>query len=331
MSRIFSYEEPKIATNENEFKMDFSNLIGENSISLIDYPIKEEIPTTKRKSKSSSKKDTTKTKKLSDGSEIVLAESETTAELSVLQTNEPYSNSYNETNSMLKSAILQTDVMNTEIRSDLDSIRSSKTLKKKYDYIALLSGTSATLLGTKVNAIKELNKTINDCHNLELKRVKELKLTENEKDDDKQIMDMYNAFISTPIGTNMSSNSASFIPSPSEITMSSMPGIVKVGDIGSTDAGYLNYVNNLTPAQNMMRYENNPNIETVVVYDQSTGKRWFDVIDMQTGQSVPNSDKPDQMFLEDTTIDTRNGIARNTNLDKTYKLMVVGSAIAMEY
>ena len=102
-------------------------------------------------------------------------------------------------------------------------------------------------------------------------------------------------------------------------------------DIGSADTQYNNYLQNITPAQNMMFLENNPNIQQVVVYNQETGARYFDVIDMSTGQSVPNAEKHDAMFMEDVTIDQKNRVARNINLGETYPLVIVGEPILNEY
>ena len=81
----------------------------------------------------------------------------------------------------------------------------------------------------------------------------------------------------------------------------------------------------LTPEQNRMRMESNPNIQTVVRYDQSTGQRSFDVIDTSTGMSVPNYPRPDNFLLEDTTIDIHSGIARNRNVNNVWPLILVGS------
>ena len=92
-----------------------------------------------------------------------------------------------------------------------------------------------------------------------------------------------------------------------------------------------NYVPEMTSSQNMMRLEHNPNIKTVVVYDASTGCKYFDVIDKMTGQPIPNVERPDAMFLEDTNIDLRNNIARNNNLDKTYDLVIMNNNVFNEY
>ena len=50
----------------------------------------------------------------------------------------PYARSYDETNAMLRQAIIQADVMTSEIKSDLDKIRGSSTMKSKYTYITNL-------------------------------------------------------------------------------------------------------------------------------------------------------------------------------------------------
>ena len=88
---------------------------------------------------------------------------------------------------------------------------------------------------------------------------------------------------------------------------------------------------NLTPEQNAMIQGTNPNIETVVVYDQSSHNRWFENINTLTGEPVPNLPVPNDFVLNGTNIDIRHGIARNASLNQTYKLKVVGIAAADEF
>ena len=287
------------------------------------FSVNKEIPLTDSNIsvQESPKKKTSSKKSVGDGL-IVRADND----LPQTMTNTPYHESYAETNNMLKSVIYQSDAMSNDINKDLTEIRRSKTLKKKYDYISLLSSTSSALLGTKVTAIRELNKSITDSHNLELKRTKELKLSQAEEDDDKKISDLYNAFISTPIGIN-----SGFIPQSSELNY--VPaGAMEIGATGmNTDIGYEKYLTGMTPEQNMMRYEKDPNVKTVVKYQSDTGARWFDVIDLRTGESIDNSSKPSAMLLENLTLDIRNGIARDTNLDITYPLVVIGNKTIQEY
>ena len=77
--------------------------------------------------------------------------------------------------------------------------------------------------------------------------------------------------------------------------------------------------------------EQNPNIRTVVKYNQSTGSRYFDVVDSSTGESIPNYPRPDEFLLEDTTIDVASGIARNRNVNEVWPLVLEGSSSIEEY
>lgn len=236
---------------------------------------------------------------------------------------------YNETDAMLKNAIGQTDAMLNDVVEDLRTIRASKSMTKKYSYITDLSSTSSSLIATKIQAVRELNNSIRNANELEFKMQKELKAMEVSKDDNKNIMDMYNAFMSVPVGTYK----APLAPSIQDMTLTNgtnlstidiMDSAINGSAGGIGDTGYQNYLANLTPEQNRMRHENDPNIQTVVVYDQSNGRKWFDVIDIRTGNSVPNMPKPDEFLLEDTRPDVVNMVARNTNINVTYPLRVVG-------
>lgn len=255
---------------------------------------------------------------------------DTKSDLPLYQTNEAYLDTYGKTNAITEGIICEVDGLNAMVVTELKNIQASKTLKRKYDYISQLAGTSSNLLGTKLTAVKEMNKVITDSHNLELKRIKDLKLnTQDKVDDDKYIMDMYNAFINTPVGTY--TGGTPMAPTMVEMTtMNGVQGINRTGMVATANT-FDDYVNNMTPTQNMMRLEQDPNVKVAVVYDASTGNRWFDVVNIQTGESIPNVDKPDQMFLEDTVLDTQNGIARNTNLDTTYPLIVINNGTMMEY
>ena len=71
----------------------------------------------------------------------------------------------------------------------------------------------------------------------------------------------------------------------------------------------------------------NPNIETVVVYDPNTGEKTFEVIDSSTGLSVPNYPRPNSSLLDDTSVDISTGIASNTNIGQSWKIVVLGDMI----
>jgi hypothetical protein len=274
-------------------------------------------------------KGTTDRKELSDGTEIVLAEE--VKELPAYQSNEPYLNTYADTSNLLKQSVAQIDQLQGELKGELDQIRMSKTLKKKYDYIAVLTSTASTLIGTKVTAIREMNKTITDAHNLDMKRAKELNQAAAAIDagnDDKRIMDMYNAFISTPVG---SYNGPFGAPSISDMSLVAGTNNIIRTDMGDVNSSYNNYISNINPTQNMMRLENNPDIETVVKYDPNTGNRCFDVINMKTGESIPNVNVPDQMFLENINVNLNTMRATDTNLDRSYSVVVMGGGAINQY
>jgi hypothetical protein len=93
------------------------------------------------------------------------------------------------------------------------------------------------------------------------------------------------------------------------------------------EQNFNNFMNNLTPEQNRMILGDNPNIETVVVYDPNTGDKMFDVIDTSTGIPVPNYPRPDRGLLDDTSIDFGTGIASNTNIGQSWKVVVIGDQI----
>ena len=235
----------------------------------------------------------------------------------VAETN--YANTYAEATNLLKGAIIQSDTLSNEIKEDIDAIRASKTIKNKYTYITNLTASASSLINTKIQAIKEINSTTTQIHNLELNRLKALKPEEKDGNDDMKMMDIYSAFVNAPIGSYAP-------PSPSiqDIMVGvnganpAVSGVEMVPQGGS-------FTQNLTPEENRMRLESNPNIQVVVRYNQSTGMRSFDVIDRSTGAVVPNYPRPDNFLLEDTTIDVHAGIARNRNINAVWPLLIDGS------
>jgi len=233
-------------------------------------------------------------------------------------TNIPYASSYSETNSILRSASLQADVLLHEIKEDIDTIRSSKTIKNKYTYLTNLSSSAANLISTRITAARELNNSITQAHNLELKRAKDIKdaSTEN-KNDDARMMDLYNAFIRAPYGMY---NNGLNMPTIQDMTLGTNDANSPVTGVSMQMA---HDDTNLSPEQIRMRNENNPNIEEVVKYDPASGRRWFEVIDNTTGNPIPNYPTSDPFLLEDISIDARAGIARNRNLDRVWTLVTI--------
>ena len=246
--------------------------------------------------------------------------------LPLCQTNEPYEDTYEETNDMLRVSIAQLDILAGDVKGEIDHIRGSKTLKGKYKYISDLCATASSLVSSKISAIKEINSVKTKCHELEIRRIKDIKsAAANQQDDDKYIADLYNAYINTPIGAaqhpalqytsaNVAGNMGALMSG-----MNAVPA--------NEEQNFNNFMNNLTPEQNRMILGDNPNIETVVVYDPNTGDKMFDVIDTSTGMPVPNYPRPDRGLLDDTSIDFGTGIASNTNIGQSWKVVVIGDQI----
>lgn len=251
------------------------------------------------------------------------------AEKSGYSATEPYMKQYEETNSILKSAIIQLDAGLQEMQQDITLIRSNKTLRNKYQSMSLIQKNMGDFLGNKIAAARELNNTITKCNDLELKRAKELKELDNQ-DDDKRIMDLYNAMISMPVGGQAGYNGGfanPFGPNTFEMTYAGNPNSPTpnvVTSIDQEDHGYQNYLNNKTPAQNMMMLDSNPNIQQVVVHNRATGQSYFEIMDMSTMTPVPNAERYDNSFLEDTHMDFVNNIATNVNIGESYPIIQIG-------
>lgn len=340
MIKPFVIEAPPVTTSTASSATKSSNPVGLDFSSLSNAPLilpSDPEPEKKKKGRPSTKKSNNITDKLFSSpahmGEIItdtLTESPTARELSFVETNDPYESKYAETNAILRSAIAQIDTGLVEIQNDISEVRSAKTMRNKYVYLTNLQSSMGSFLSNKIAAARELNSTITKCNDLELRRYKEIRSNAaNEQDDDQRIMEMYKAFVNVPANNPGFGSNAALGPTTLDMTMMS-PNISGF-DVGNTDMQYQSYLQNLTPAQNMMLLEGNPNIKQVVVYNQETGARYFEVMDLSTGEVIPNAEKHDAMFMEDVTIDQKNNVARNINIGETYPLVVVGKPILNEY
>lgn len=318
---------PLIKTEEKEdtgIKIDFASYISETappSQSLTSPPAKKRGRPPKAKTPESG---------------TILLANQDQQELSMLQSNAPYLQSYGETNMLLRGSIGDIDRLNSIVGTELSNVVESKTLRKKYDYVSELSSTSANLISTKIRTIAEMNKIITDSHNLDLRRMKELNMSKATEDanDDKRMMDMYAAFINTPVGSYGMAGPQ--FPSMQDMTMPT--GLVRsvdiTGDAGSKavfDPGYEQWKQTMTPeTARMILEKKNPNVQTVVVYDQTTNNKYFDAIDKSTGQSVPGYPLPDPYLLVDTYPNINNGTARNSNIDAVYPLVLTGAPSSLQ-
>lgn len=240
-------------------------------------------------------------------------------DLPLYQSNVPYKTEYEETDIILKSTINQIDELSMDIKSDIYGIKESKTMRNKYTYLTNLYSSYGSVLSTKIAAVREMNSIITKAVELDLKRAKELNLT-SAVDDDKAVMDMYKTIIGIPREDPMSSYSTPL--SYNQMTAPVFPQQV----LGANeDSIYNNYVTNMTPEQKLMRYEDDPNVQTVVIYNKDTYEKRFAVMNVATGEEITGVPvRSTEMFMPDTTIDESRGIARNVNLNETYPLIVIG-------
>lgn len=301
----------------------FGSLTSGNNI-VVDSSMVNETEVKKRKRK---------TKKVGD-TEVVLRDDNKNTPSDTLDVAD-YTETYQDTTSILKGTIAQIDALSMELKSDIDTVRQSRTMKGKYKTLTDLNSAMGVMLNTKVSAIKEINNSIKIANDMNYKKRKDLMAVENQNDD-KYIMDMYAAYVNNPYG-----NRQSLVPSIKDVTLYGAgnvanPNITAV-DVGApvssstfvpassdvTIPGTMNNPSVLTPEQNYMYHESDPNIQMCVVYDKATANKWFQVMNIVTKEPVPNMPVKDPMFLEDTTIDVRNGVARNTNLNETYPLIII--------
>ena len=256
-----------------------------------------------------------------DSSEIIKAEG--TVE------DKPTIASYSETAYLIKNTIDQVDLVASEVKHELDTIRNNRTYKNRYNVMVGLTSNLSDLLNAKISAIKEMNNCITKANDMDYKIRKDRKEQEAGLGDDKMIMDLYQSIVQNPTNFNQAPQMPMGMPS------SGVANIVRAPEDGVTpgqgDQGYLSYVANLTPEQNMMLLEQNPDVKQCVVFDAATGNRWFQVMNIKTGQPIPNAPTLDPMFMEDVTLDTKNKIAKNINLGQTYPLMIINDGVAKEY
>lgn len=300
----------------------FKGLIGTNvSIPIVsDNSTANVVPADKTKRKKKSKDGTEKEEVSVKQEQISMVEDVS------------YADTYDYTNQLIRGTISQVDELSSDLKYELDKIRAASPtqIKGKYTYLANISSAMTGLLGTKITAIRELNSSIKAVNDAEYKRYKDIRAADS-GDDNAAIMSLYNAYVQAPRGSIPGVQQYTQ-PNTLDIT-AGLNGIVRVDSAtpAARDAGFQGFLSNLTPEQNMMINESNPYIEEVIVYDQSTGKKYFEWRNMQTGERVPNMPLTDQLLMEDFTIDPRTRTAKNLNIHSTMKVVYDNEGTFNEY
>lgn len=280
-----------------------------------------------KKRKSSRKSGDNSLEETGNGSDLIRA----TNGVEILDT--PTINTYFETASMIKNAMDQIDTVAAEVKLELDNVRQSRTMKSKYNVIVGLAGNISDLLVAKVNAIKELNNCISKSNEMDYRREKDRRdQMADVGGDDKAIMDMYRAIVNNPQFIANDPTTMKAIPAQAPQAATPSGGIIRgTGENPNYDQGYMNYMANMSPEVANMLYEQNPDIKQCVIFDASTGAKWFQVMNTKTGQAVPGAPAHDQMFMEDTVLDLKNKVAKNSNINETYPLVVINDHVTAEY
>ncbi len=284
---------------------------SENNDLVISMPAEEPASPKSTKKRSSKKKD----------AEVVEPIPIPQTSMSYIQENIPYQVAYNETNQQLDYAINQLNALGADMMADLNMVRSSKTMKNKYNIVNDLTENAVGIINAKIAAIKEKNKTINDVNNLEIRRIKELKLTASNEDDNTRIANMYHAFVNYP----MSQGPSVLGPNVQDVMFNNGP----VADMTRYSMGMDDTVawqNSLNPAEQRMVLEAQGKIETVVVYDESSGNRYYSVVDKNTRQPVPNVETPDDSTIYNLDINVNGMYAKDINRNVTYPLVVINGS-----
>lgn len=312
-------ETPKIVTSGRRL---FSPAKESESKAIV--PVDRDIPDIEKKKAPRTRKES------GSSNEIVRANSTSVEKVDGQIVETPTIYSYMETNNLLHETLGQIDSLNAELMQEFNNVRHSRTMKNKYNVLVGLSENVGSLINNRISVIKEINSTITKSNDVDYKKEKDRRAASANQDDDKYIADLYKSFIQNP----MTNPTQPQLPQVDPSIFGS--GIVRAdirNDNGGNivDANYLSYLSNLTPEQNLMRYEGNNNVKQVVVYDAATGNRFFQVMDLSTGQVIPNVPTYDQMFMEDTTIDLKTKTAKNINLNETFQLVVINEGVTSQY
>jgi hypothetical protein len=298
-------------SSSNQNMPNFSSLIGTNVTVPIDVDgniMTTDIVTTKPKR-------SRKKKNADDSQEVEKVSPRETVENTV------YADEYSDTNAMTNTIIAQADGIIMDCAQDIAYMKSQRSMKGKYHYINETRAAMNSALSTKLAAIKERNATTKAIIDNEYRRYKDMRAAD-QTDDNKAIMDAYSAFISAPVGAP-----AYVLPNTVNLTGGSgvirqdYPPQIQAG----VDAGMQNYMSHLTPEQNLMLNDNNPDIEEVIVYDQATGAKYFQWMNTKTGEAIPNMPITSNLVIEDYTIDPRTHLAKNTNLNSIKKVVVINN------
>lgn len=249
-----------------------------------------------------------------------------------------YEKGYFDNAKMLYGAIAQTEQVYQDINEELVKFRSNKAYggRSRIDAMSNYMNTQVSLINTKITAVRELNNIRSKINDLVMKKEQQLKDT-GDDNSDKAIMDAYYALVNAqryglppiqrPLDNTSINTGINLRGTPIQST-----GIITAGTSGqeNVDNSFQEYQNNLDPTKKRMIADKDPNIKTVVVYDQNSGNKYFDVINVVSGTTVPGVERPGEFLLDNMRVDINNGIAVNSNANMTFPLVIIGTRASDE-
>ena len=251
-----------------------------------------------------------------------------------------YEKGYKGQAALLLDAIAKSEEVYNRVNDELNHFAENKLYggKNRLQHVAEFMNTQIGVINSKINAVRELD---NIRHKINEMMIKRLQMDKDvEENSDKAVMDAYYALVNStnyglpqmvaPLSAQTINTGVNMIGNPIQSNLIMDSSDIIRGDMDTSDASFEAYKKNLTPIQRKMILDNDPNIKTVVVYDQSSGNKYFDVVNVQTGQSVPGVTRPAEFLLDSMRIDARNGVAVNSNVNQTYPLVIIGTRLADE-
>ncbi len=241
---------------------------------------------------------------------------------------------------MIAGIIAQSDQMLGEISEELDKYREKPSYGGRSRNLVMsnLQSTRIGALNTKLSAVRELVMMRNKINDLAMQNRKmEMAAGMDDQNSDKAVMDAYYAIVNAsryglppvnqPLHPSSINTGVNLQGTPiATSTIGSPAPIVTADGVSAPITEVQTFMpQNLTPIQQRMILEKNPNIKTVVVYNQSTGSKRFDIIDVSTGMSIPGVQRPAPFLLDDMKPDLRNGIASNSNANMSFPLVIEGT------
>lgn len=315
MSKIspINYEDNNNENQDGFLNFDYLTQGKGEGLPISDSPDYE--PAKKEKKKRTTTKKKKETSSDDNNTEAVVVNQVSPKDLAMHQTNVPYSTLYEDTNNMLKGTIQEIDSYSIYVREEMEHVKGSKTIKNKYNIFSDLTNAGSALLNTKLGAIKEMNKIITDSNNLELKRMKEINNAPDMNDDTQYIQQLYSVMMQ---GNNM-------IPQDVyNINQADLQSMMITDNSNVYGYGQDQMNQPLTPEQQRMRMDVlDPDIKLCVIYNATTGEKWFEGRNLRTGETIADYPIPDASFIPDTQVYPNEGIARNVNIDATYPLITV--------